>query len=56
MPGVFARIREVVTGRGGDGLTKRERQARAEEYIRQAGRRLTEQEKEALTAWRERRL
>lgn len=49
-------LAQVLTGRGNDGLTKREREALAEDYIRKAGRRLTDQEKEAFAAWRERRM
>jgi hypothetical protein len=47
---------QVLAARGDDGLTKREREALAEDYIRKAGRRLTDQEKEEFTAWREERL
>jgi hypothetical protein len=49
-------MRQILTGQGNDGLTKREREALAEDYIRKAGRRLTDQEKEEFTAWREERL
>lgn len=49
-------LRELLGGRGDDGLTARERKAIAEEYIRKVAGPLTEQEKEALAAWRERRL
>lgn len=50
------RIRERLGGRGDDGLTARERKAMAEEYMRKVAGPLSEQEKEALAAWRERRL
>lgn len=49
-------LRERLGGRGDDGLTAKERKAIAEEYIRKVAGALTEQEKEALAAWRERRL
>jgi hypothetical protein len=49
-------LAQILTRRGNDGLTKKEREALAEDYIRKAGSRLTEQEKEAFVAWRERRL
>lgn len=49
-------LRELLGGRGDDGLTRKERKAIAEEYIRKVAGPLTEQEKEALAAWRERRL
>jgi len=52
----IARLRVAIAGRSNDGLTKREREALAEDYIRKAGKRLTEQEKEEMAAWRERRL
>jgi hypothetical protein len=47
---------QALTGKSSDGLTKKQRKALAEAYIRKAGRRLTEQEKEAFATWRERRL
>ena len=54
---VFTRLREIVTGRGNDGLTRRERKALAEKYLNEViGRRMTEEERAAFVAWRERRL
>lgn len=49
-------LRDRLGLRGDDGLTAKERKAIAEEYIRKVAGPLTEQEKEALAAWRERRL
>jgi hypothetical protein len=47
---------QVLTGRGNDGLTKREREALAEAYREHAMRTPTKAEMEAFLAWRERRL
>lgn len=49
-------LRQLLRREGNDGLTDKERKAMAEEYIRKVGRALTDEEKEAVAAWRERRL
>jgi hypothetical protein len=51
-----AHLRDVLGLRGNDGLTRRERAHYAAEYRRKAMGPLSEAEKAALVAWRERRL
>lgn len=49
------RIRGFLGMRGNDGLTNRERKAMAEEYIRKVSGPMSDEEKEAIAKWRERR-
>lgn len=52
----MACLRDLLGLRGSDGLTRRERAAYAAAYRAKAMGPLTEAEKAALVAWRERRL
>lgn len=49
------RVREFVTGRGNDGLTRHEREKLAQEYRRRAVRPLSSEESQAVAQWREAR-
>lgn len=48
---LLARVQELVTGRGNDGLTRQERKQYAQAYRDKTMRQLSTQEQEVLRAW-----